>query len=271
MMPIQLLPAKMVKNVCNVLTRSTSLSKKWLIKPAFIFTSSLTLLLILIGISFEEKGIGETIKIILSSSVIGAFIAVIGVWYTIDANRKLQEKARQQAKETEETIRKQQIDVVTTAIRSDIRSIVYALKEINLIKDFIKTYESTYESDNSGSHLSPWVDAPRAEDYFQLFGAVAPQIGKLNIDLARGVVKFYTFMRVARDAAAPLGNLENDQSNICKQHIKNALVSLRSCLEAAKQVLSSSNSPTGINDDGVKIAQDLIELIDKALPIEKES
>ncbi|MGH8593601.1 MAG: hypothetical protein ACREV3_07015 [Gammaproteobacteria bacterium] len=180
----------------------------------------------------------------LSPQVQAALIAVIGVALTLIVNRLLLEVTRRNER-----------DAVITAVRSDIRSIVHAVHEIGLVSSFLMTFRSPADA----PLYPPWVDSPRSEDYFQLFGAIAPQIGRIPPGLAKEVVRFYTYFRVARDAAAPLGLLKQSQA-VDGQHIdhsRNVLFALSQSFQAAEIVLSAAYSPSGRTDDGVETAKAL--------------
>src|SRR5437899_4326350 len=184
-------------------------------------------------------------------TVAAALVAVIGVTLSIWYNKKAQWNR------DETTAR-----VTAAAVKSDIRSITLALEETGIVQAFIKAYET--------GTLPPWVDAPRKSNYFQLYGAVAPQIGTLPLGLAQESVRFYTFLKVSRDAAEPLGSLreksqENDVSTV-KQQSRNVLVSLRDCMDAAAFVLEfdilpeqKAQRPTKVLPDVAKKLRDEIE------------
>jgi hypothetical protein len=179
------------------------------------------------------------------ATIVAALIAVVGVALTILHNRKMQwNKDAQTAK------------VIAAAVKSDIHSITLALKETKLVDSFISAYQNGV--------VLPWADAPRKSDYFQLFGAVAPQIGALPLELAQETVRFYTFLRIARDAAEPLGEIRKEAQGVekvnpnedeVKHHARNVLVSLQDCLDAAAFVLNSEVSDDrdkGKLDNGIK-------------------
>ncbi len=117
----------------------------------------------------------------LALQVIAALIGVVGVALTLLVNRLLLDATRRHEKNS-----------VITAVRSDIRSIVYAVDQTGLVSSFLLTFRSPPDA----PVYPPWVDSPRSENYFQLFGAIAPQLGRMPSGLAKEVVRFYTFFRV---------------------------------------------------------------------------
>jgi hypothetical protein len=191
----------------------------------------------------------EDNKIIASLiTVAGVIVSVIASWSAIIIARRLEEKS------------------IKTAIRSDIRSIVKSLEIMGIVDSFIKTFESPRDKPEYPS----WTNSPGKEDYFKMFGAIAPQIGKVPPPLAKEIVRFYTFLRISRDAAQPISDLRKIQNPDGKHsdHIKNSLLALRELLEAAETALSAKYSPTG-NDEGAKDAKNLREKIDTALRIKQ--
>jgi hypothetical protein len=49
-----------------------------------------------------------------------------------------------------------------------------------------------------------FADTPRDEDYFQLFHSVAQNVGNLHPRTVEAVVRFYSYLKMSRDAAAAL-------------------------------------------------------------------
>jgi hypothetical protein len=170
------------------------------------------------------------------------------------------------------TTRRHETNVVITAVRSDISAIVYAVDQIGLVRSFILAFRAPPDA----PVFPPWVDSPRSENYFQLFEAIAPQLGRMPSGLAEEVVRFYTFMRVARDASTPLSSLKQSQAiprfwPFCTvrisqdgqhvEHLRNVLFALSQSFQAAEVVLSAAYSPSRCTDKGMAIAKKLTAAI----------
>ena len=156
-------------------------------------------------------------------TVFGVLVSVFASWYFIHRARSLEEKA------------------IITAIRSDIRSIVKALEIMGIVDSFIKTFNSPKDNPLYPS----WTNSPGKEDYFKMFCAIAPQIGKLPPPLAREIVRFYTFLRVSRDAAQPISDLRKIQNPNGEHyvHTKNSLLALRELLTNGASFLERLKRP----------------------------
>jgi hypothetical protein len=194
----------------------------------------------------------------LAPQVIAALIAVVGIALTLLVNRLLLDSTRRHEK-----------NAVITAVQSDIRSIVYALDHTGLVSSFILAFRAPPDAP---VYLpwEPWVDSPRSENYFQLFGAIAPQLGRMPSELAKEVVRFYTFLRVSRDAATPLGSLRQLQAMDGQrvEHLRNVLFALSQSFQAAEAVLSVTYGLSGRTDDGEAIAKTLASAIAEAINLD---
>jgi hypothetical protein len=71
----------------------------------------------------------------------------------------------------------------------------------------VKSFIETFESDEKHPIFPPWSDAPRQENYFKLYEALAPQIELVAPEMTEEAVRFYTFLRILRDAASPFATL----------------------------------------------------------------
>jgi hypothetical protein len=187
----------------------------------------------------------------------GAIIGVVGIALTVLANWLAVLAGRRHERTS-----------VVTAIRSDVRSLVQALEMSRLVDSFVLTYQSPPEK----AIFPPWSDSPRAEDYFKLYEALAPDIGKLSPDLARETVRFYTFFRISRDAAAPLGALKAKGVSTGEhcEHARNVLLALNEAFTAAEIVLAAEYGPSGRRDDGVREASAMRAQIDRVLNVRRQ-
>jgi hypothetical protein len=183
----------------------------------------------------------------LSPQVQAAIVGVAGVMVTVFANVVFQLRQR-----------KHERDTVITAIRSDVRSIVIAMTSTGIVESFVRTYQSP----NENPDFPPWSDAPRGENYFKLYEGLAPQIGRLPAEIAKDVVKFYTYFRISRDAAAPLGSQteREKRDGTHRRHAENVLKALREFFLAANRILDSEYSRTG-NKEGQAEVQRMLKLI----------
>lgn len=188
----------------------------------------------------------------MEPQVVGSLIAAAGVIVTLAANVFLLERARRHEKQA-----------VVAAFRSDIRSIVQVLHLMGVVDAFIASVRAP-----TSVVISPsWVDSPRAEDYFQIFGALSSKIGLTPLTFAREVVRFYTFLHASRDAAAPLGKLrEASADGQHVEHARNVLLALSQVLRAAETVLGTEFSQSGTSD-GQDVSTTLYNKIDLALDL----
>ncbi|MET3132583.1 Flp pilus assembly pilin Flp [Oxalobacteraceae bacterium GrIS 1.11] len=197
-----------------------------------------------------------------------AFVGVSGVLLGLYVNWRVIIAQRTHARKS-----------VVTAIRSDIRSIVQALDMIGLVSSFVNTLRSPKKA----PEFPPWSDSPREENYFKLYEALTPQIGIVDQELAKEVVRFYTFLRISRDAAHPFSTLrektkpsghpfstlreKTKPSGDHKRHAANVLRALREALKSAAFVLSKECSPSKVNDAGQSEALQMVQQINQALCI----
>ncbi|MGH8474213.1 MAG: hypothetical protein ACRER2_00330 [Methylococcales bacterium] len=187
----------------------------------------------------------------LAPHITAAIIGVIGVALTFLANRRLIRKDRQR-----------ETNALITAIRSDISSIVYAVDQSRLVASYISTLRSPPDAP---VYASP-VDLPRNENYFQLFDALAPQLGRMPPELAKQVVRFYTFFRVARDAAVPLETQEQSPVKDVRhvEQARNVLFALSQSFQAAEIVLREASATDDLRD-GAATAENLVAAIAEAI------
>lgn len=188
---------------------------------------------------------------LFSPQVCAALIGVSGVIATLGVNEFLHHRNN-----------KREIKTTITAIRSDVRSLVLAIHSTRLVESFIETHKSK----NDEPQFPPWSDGPRGENYFALYEAFSPSIGKLPPKLAREIVRFYTYLRVSRDAAAPFAEMRKNKptNGDHRRHAENALVAMKQMFSAATEILASNSGQSG-KDEGAPEANDLIKFIEEHL------
>lgn len=81
---------------------------------------------------------------------------------------------------------------------SEIMAIQYGLSTMDMFGFWAKVHHNP-EKEGFG-----FADVPRAEDYFATYHSVSDNIGDLHPDIAESVVRFYTYLKMSRDAAAAL-------------------------------------------------------------------
>ncbi len=97
---------------------------------------------------------------------------------------------------------------------SEIKAMHYGLSAM----DMFQFWAQTHAAPDVGA--SGFADVPRSEDYFQLFHAVGNNIGNLHPKIVEAVVRYYTYLKMSRDAAAALASWEKQtDSDIRKQHV----------------------------------------------------
>jgi hypothetical protein len=96
---------------------------------------------------------------------------------------------------------------------SEIRALQYGLSTIDMFR-FWRELHTKPETGATG-----FADAPRQENYFQTFHSVSNNIGNLHPDAVEAVVRFYTYLKMSRDAAAALNSWEEEKDmRIRKMH-----------------------------------------------------
>ena len=87
---------------------------------------------------------------------------------------------------------------LTSLITSEVRAIQYGLSTMDMF-DFWAQLHAHPEFGGLG-----FADTPREEDYFQLFHSVAQNVGNLHPRAVEAIVRFYSYLKMSRDAAASL-------------------------------------------------------------------
>ncbi len=180
--------------------------------------------------------------------IVAALVAVAGISVTFGFNFITIQRNRRHER-----------DGVIAALCSDINSIIEAIYITKLVDSFIKTYDSP----DTEPIYPPWSDSPRKENYFSLYESLADQIGKIPPKQSIHIVRFYTFLRISRDAAAPFGKMESKKctSGAHREHARNVLLSLREMFNSGQIAISDSSGPSKPQPDGAQYAQELAKKI----------
>ena len=138
-------------------------------------------------------------------------------------------------------IEKKEIIGDISAIQSDVSSMTEILHEMKIIDGFINAYQNP----NKYEKLL-WVDGPRKENYYSLYEALAPRIGRMPKNLPNEIVKFYTFSKASRDAAHPFSKKNEEDNKLLPNQVKESamyvLLATKNSLEAAKSILEYESS-----------------------------
>jgi hypothetical protein len=103
---------------------------------------------------------------------------------------------------------------LNSVISSEIRAIQYGLAQMDMFK-----FWATVFSDPEKGAIG-FADVPRDESYFELFHSVSQNIGNLHPRVAESIVRFYTYLKMSRDAAAALNSWKQQRnSNIRRLHV----------------------------------------------------
>jgi hypothetical protein len=106
-------------------------------------------------------------------------------------------------------------------LASEIRAIQYGLRMMDMF-DF---WASVYETPEHGPR--GFADQPRKEEYFEIFHSVSSNIGNLHPDVVEAVVRFYTYLKMSRDAAAALQNWDtHTEADVRRLNVKHVMLIL---------------------------------------------
>jgi hypothetical protein len=89
---------------------------------------------------------------------------------------------------------------IISLFASEIRAIQYGLA----MMDMFAFWAALYKAPQQGQ--IGFADKPRAEQYFETFHSVGSNVGNLHPDAVEAIVRFYTYLKMSRDAAAGLAN-----------------------------------------------------------------
>jgi hypothetical protein len=100
-------------------------------------------------------------------------------------------------------------------LSSEIKAIQYGLQKM----DMFEFWASVFEHPEIGA--VGFADVPREESYFEIFHSVSDNIGNLHPNVVESIVRFYTYLKMSRDAAAVLKSWhEQTDPEIRRLHIK---------------------------------------------------
>jgi hypothetical protein len=88
---------------------------------------------------------------------------------------------------------------------SEIRALQYGLGQM----DMFAFWASAYEHAEKGA--MGFADTPRDEDYFAVFHSAIGNIANLHPNVVEAIVRFYTYLKMSRDAAAALATWEEQR------------------------------------------------------------
>ena len=101
-----------------------------------------------------------------------------------------------------------------SVISSEIKAIQYGLVRM----DMFKFWTIVFSDPEKGA--VGFADVPREERYFELFHSVSQNIGNLHPQIAESIVRFYTYFKMSRDAAAALKSWEKQtDAEIRRLHV----------------------------------------------------
>jgi hypothetical protein len=101
-----------------------------------------------------------------------------------------------------------------TLFTSEIRAIQYGLGQM----DMFSFWTTVFANPEKG--VSGFADVPRNEDYFAIYHSATANVGNLHPRAVEAVVRFYTYLKMSRDAAAALASWRKQQDNeVRKQHV----------------------------------------------------
>ena len=100
-------------------------------------------------------------------------------------------------------------------LSSELKALQYGLATMTMF-EFWKVVHTRPEEGAWG-----FADTPRDEDYFQIFHSVGNNIGNLHPEVVEAIVRFYTYLKMSRDAAAALHSWkEKTDRELRKMNVK---------------------------------------------------
>jgi hypothetical protein len=102
-----------------------------------------------------------------------------------------------------------------TLLSSEIKAIQYGL----LLMDMLDFWVGVYRNPERGAE--GFADTPREEKYFEIFHSVSENVGNLHPAAVESIVRFYTYLKMSRDAAGSLKSWDTQQDpDKRKAHIR---------------------------------------------------
>jgi hypothetical protein len=90
-------------------------------------------------------------------------------------------------------------------LSSEIKAIQFGLQKM----DMFEFWTDLFQHPQKGA--VGFADAPREERYFEIFHKVGDNIGNLHPSVAEAIVRFYTYLKMSRDAASALKTWEKQR------------------------------------------------------------
>ncbi len=100
---------------------------------------------------------------------------------------------------------------LTSLFSSEIRALQFGLSTMEMFGFWAVAYAKP-EVGAMG-----FADVPRDEKYFETFHSVADNIGNLQPKVVEAIVRFYTYLKMSRDAAASLYSWEKQTDPLIRQ------------------------------------------------------
>jgi hypothetical protein len=91
-------------------------------------------------------------------------------------------------------------------LSSEIKAIQFGLQKM----DMFEFWTDLFRHPQKGA--VGFADAPREEKYFEIFHKVSDNIGNLHPSVAEAIVRFYTYLKMSRDAASALKTWEKQKN-----------------------------------------------------------
>lgn len=102
-----------------------------------------------------------------------------------------------------------------TLFTSEIRAIQYGLTRMHMFAFWAHVHA------HADKGAAGFADVPREEDYFALFHGVIGNVANLPPNVVEAVVRYYTYLKMSRDAAASLASWEKVTEPAARQvHVK---------------------------------------------------
>ena len=104
---------------------------------------------------------------------------------------------------------------LTSLITSEIIAIQYGILTMDMFDFWGRVFAHP-----AGGTLG-FADTPRQEDYFQLFHSAALNVGNLHPRAVEAIVRFYSYLKMSRDAAAALHSWKEQEDFAVRQmHVR---------------------------------------------------
>jgi hypothetical protein len=98
-----------------------------------------------------------------------------------------------------------------TLFTSEIRAIQYGLGQMDMFS-FWKDLHA-----NPANGAIGFADVPREEDYFAIYHSATGNVGNLHPRVVEAIVRFYTYLKMSRDAAASLASWKRQKDDAVRR------------------------------------------------------